>query len=920
MRRAHDNQSIVWAVPLPSNLTFGQYPCSMLIHRLPADQVLKSLGSGPSGLTESEARRRLAEYGPNRIMELKRAPAWLRFARQFTHFFALLLWVAAALAFFAEWQAPGQQMGTLGVAVIGVILANGCFSFWQEYRAERAIAALKRLLPHAVKVLRDGEFQLAHADLLVPGDVILLQDGDTIPADCRVIEAMALRVNTATITGESLPQPRNAAPVPDGDLLRARNLLLAGTSVVSGEAKAVVFQTGMETEFGRIALLTQSAAEPVSPLQQDIIYLSRFVAVLAVALGLVFFVLGQGAGLSTWEGALFAIGIIVANVPEGLLPTVTLSLAMATQRMAKRRALVRHLPAVETLGSATVIVSDKTGTLTENRMAVRRLALGGVVQGPEEISPERRGVYRALWECAANCHTLTEIGENGRRDLRGDPMELALVRMVHETQDGPLTWTKVDQIPFDTERKRMGVVSRAPDGDRLYLKGAPEMVIPLCDRIQLDQGVVRLTGELRTLAVGAQERLARDGFRLLACAHRPLDDADRAGVVEERLILDGLVGLEDPPRAEVPAAIAKCRLAGIKVIMATGDHPETAVAIAREIGLVRSEDPLVITGPELQRLSDTQLQLALDRDEVLFARLGADQKMRIVDALTRKGQIVAVTGDGVNDAPALKRAHVGIAMGIAGTDVAREAADMILLDDNFATIVSAIEEGRAVFDNIRKFFSYILTSNVPEVVPYLAFALFRIPLPLTIIQILAVDLGTDMVPALGLGADPPNPACMSRPPRPPGEKLLTGSMVARAYLFLGVLEAVAALAAFFFVLRAAGWHHGMPLGSRDPLYLKATTACLSAIIVMQVANVFLCKHPDRSLFRAPLFNNRWILAGVAVELGLILVITYTPIGNLLVGTAPIGLAVWLYTLPFAVGMLLLEELRKWLVAVTARSR
>ena len=409
--------------------------------------------------------------------------------------------------------------------------------------------------------------------------------------------------------------------------------------------------------------------------------------------------------------------------------------------------------------------------------------------------------------------------------------------------------------------------------------------------------------------------MGRDGLRVLAFAWRVLPENADLTTADTDMVVAGLVGLEDPPRPEVAGALQQCRNAGIKVIMVTGDHPKTAEAIGREIGLVRSENPVVITGTQLGHLSNIQLQLALDAPEILFARVQAEQKMRIVAALKKKNEIVAVTGDGVNDAPALRKAHVGIAMGLSGTDVARESADMVLLDDNFASIVAAIEEGRAVFTNIRNFLTYILTSNVPEIIPYLAFVIFRIPLPLTIIQILAVDLGTDMLPALGLGAEKPGPESMSSPPRPRNERLLSGVLLARAYLFLGLMQATAAMAAYVFVLRGGGWNSGQSLLATDPLYLQATTACLSAIVVMQVANVFLCRNPRLSLAARGFFSNRVILAGVAAEIAIILLIDYTRWGNSLVGTASIPLTVWLFIIPFAIAMVFLEEFRKWVCRI-----
>ncbi|MDT3736440.1 MAG: cation-transporting P-type ATPase [Denitratisoma sp.] len=885
----------------------------MHLHQLGAEQALASLKTSAAGLDADEARRRLAEFGPNHVEEVGREHLLLQFAREFTHFFALILWLGAGLAFLAEHFDPGQGMARLGIAIVGVILINGCFSFWQEYKAERALAALRRLLPQTVQVVRAGEATRIDAAGLVPGDVVLLQEGDQVPADCRVVEAFGLRVNTATVTGESLPKARDAKVSPEETALAAKNLLLAGTAVVSGQARAVVYATGMRTEFGRIAHLTQTAGEATSPLQREIARLSRLVALLATGIGVVFFLIGQALGLPFWENFLFAVGIIVANVPEGLLPTVTLSLAMATQRMAKRNALVRHLPAVEALGSTTVILSDKTGTLTQNRMSVRRLWLGGGLFSPEDLAaqPNLAADNRALFENAALCHNLKEIDRHGRRERAGDPMELALAELGRRAAGALPGHVRVDELPFDTDRKRMSVLCDTPQGRVLYCKGALETVLACCDRVQLDAGIVPLDDAVRTRLLAAQDEMAVAGLRVLAFAQRPAEGALPA--TEEGLLLAGLVGLEDPPRPEVPDAVARCAAAGIRVVMVTGDHPHTALAIAREIGLVKSAQPVVVTGDQLRRMTAEQLQLALDAPEILFARVAAEQKMLIVEALKHKGETVAVTGDGVNDAPALKVAHIGIAMGLSGTDVAKEAADLILLDDNFASIVAAIEEGRAVFDNLRKFLTYILTSNIPELVPYLAFVMFRIPLPLTVIQILAVDLGTDMLPALALGAERPDPAVMRRPPRARGERLLSWGLLARAYLFLGVIQAAAALAAFFLVLHAAGWQYGIALDKADPLYLQATTACLVAIVVMQVMNLFLCRHPLKSSLAFGLAANPLILVGLAAELALILAIVYTPAGNWLFGTAPVGADVWLLALPFAAAMWGLDEARKaWL--------
>ena len=881
----------------------------MRITQLTVSEAFASLRSGESGLASTEAARRRVEFGPNRVEEIRGEPLALRFAREFTHFFALILWLAAGLAFLAEHYDPGKGMATLGMAIIGVILVNGVFSFWQEHRAERAIAALKDLLPHQVTVLRDGVECRLPAETLVPGDLIVVQEGDDVPADCRLIEASGMRLNAATVTGESLPKARNAAPSDEPDLLAARNVLLAGTSVVSGNGKGLVFATGMRTEFGKIAHLTQTGREPQSPLQREIARLSRLVAMLSVALGLAFFAVGRFMGLPFWENFIFAIGIIVANVPEGLLPTVTLALAMATQRMARRNALVRHLTAVETLGAATVICTDKTGTLTQNRMTVRTLFFAeGYAALP--LAPEVSRTHRPCFEIADLCHNLRRVTDNGRPALLGDPMEAALAEMALGSIGAQQASPRVGEIPFDADRRRMSTVHDTPEGRMLYCKGAPEVVMPLCTSVLTAEGVRPIDSARMERFRQAQEDMAEHGLRVLALAWRQLPGSPPEEEWERGLILAGLAGIEDPPRPEVPDAIRRCGQAGIKVIMITGDHPHTARAIAREIGLVHTATPVIVTGADLRRMSESQLQLALDAPEILFARVTADQKMRVVEALKRKGHVVAATGDGVNDAPALKRADVGIAMGVSGTDVARESADIVLLDDNFASIVSAIEEGRAVYDNIRKFLTYILTSNIPELVPYLAFVLFRIPLPLTVIQILAVDLGTDMLPALALGAEPPDARIMQRPPRPRSQRLLSWPLLARAYLFLGMLEATTAMAAFFFVLHLGGWTYGDMPERLDPLYLQATAACLAAIIVTQMVNVFLCRDPHASILSTGLFGNRLILLGVAMEAALILTIVYTPWGQSIFGTAALPPEAWLFMLPFAAAMLLLEEARK----------
>jgi calcium-translocating P-type ATPase len=881
----------------------------MRIHQLSVDDALASLHSGPEGIGEAEAKRRLAEFGPNQVERVETTPLLARFLHQFVHFFALILWFAAALALFAEIQQPGEGMGALALAIVGVILINGLFSFWQEYRSEQALSALRNLLPQMVAVERGGALVELPASKLVPGDVIRLHEGDSVPADCRLIEAFGVQVNTAAITGESLPIARDAGPSEEHELTSSTNVLLAGTALVAGNSRAVVFATGMRTTLGEIAHLTQTAGATLSPLQHEVAFLTRVIAALATGLGVVFFAIGYAIGLPLWHTGMFAIGIIVANVPEGLLPTVTLALAMASQRLARKNVLVKHLASVEALGSTTVICTDKTGTLTENRMTVGRLYTDGrFFDSPSEALAQAGDVARRLLLTALHCEEVEKARDRGTTKLLGDPTELALVQMARRALPGEALFPRVDEVPFDSDRKRLSTLHRTDAGLVLFTKGALAALLPLCGACGQP-----LPPEVAALWREAEDAMATDGLRVLALASRRVPEPYDHTRLEEGLTLVGLVGLEDPPRPEVPGAIARCRAAGVKVIMVTGDHPATAEAIARQIGLVGTAGALVITGDRLQRMSATQLQLVLDAPEVIFARTRVDQKRRIVAALQAKNHLVAVTGDGVNDAPALRQADVGIAMGLVGTDVAREAADLILMDDNFASIVAGVEEGRTVFANIRKFMTYILASNIPEIVPYLAFVLFKVPLALTIIQILAIDLGTDMLPALALAAERPEAEVMARPPRRRTERLLSWPLLARAYLFLGPMQALAALAAFFFVLAGSGWSYGELLGSTDPLYLRATTACLVAIVVMQIANVFVCRSPSLSILTLGPFSNRLILVGILAEVAIILLIVYTPLGNALFGTAPLPAELWLLPVPFAFGMLAFEEGRKWLV-------
>lgn len=897
-------------------------------------EVYAALNSQPEGLSSQEAQARIRQHGYNVLSEVHGKPLAQKFLANFTHLMAILLWAGGLVAFVA-------QMPQLGVAIWLVNLINGAFSFWQEFKAERATAALKKLLPSYARVLRDGQEQRIPAEELVPGDVMLLAEGEHVSADGRLVESAQLELDQSTLTGESRPVRRTAEPVQPAGLARAElpNLVFAGTSVVAGTGRAVVLATAMNTEFGKIARLTQTLGDELSPLQKEIAVVTKVVTVIAVGIGLLFFALAVGfAKMPLAEGFIFGLGMIVAFVPEGLLPTVTLALALGVQRMAGRHALIKRLSAVETLGCTSVICTDKTGTLTQNEMTVRelwaagqRFSVSGVGYGPEgKITPLGTPGYASLHplnQCLAaaalcnNARLLPPSGESPRWSILGDPTEAALLVVAAkagiDSQALARQSPRLRELPFDSRRKRMSTLHQVGTEQVAYLKGAPKEVLALCSHLYLEDGDHPLTDDLRREVMAVNDEYAGAGLRVLAVARRTLPQGLTGfspEAVEQDLTLLGLVAMFDPPRPEVAQAVQQCHRAGIRIVMITGDYGLTAESIAQRIGIVRGQ-PRIVSGLELESLSDQDLQAAL-REEVIFARVAPEHKLRVVSALQAMGQVVAVTGDGVNDAPALKKADIGVAMGITGTDVAKEAADMILTDDNFASIVGAVEEGRTVYANIKKFTAYIFTSNTPEAVPFIVFAFSgaQIPLALNVMQILAVDLGTDLVPALALGAEPPEPGVMSRPPRKLSEHVITPGLLARAYLWLGPIQSLAAMAAFFWLFWSNGyWGQFLGLPSTGPLYQAATAMTLAAVVVTQIGNLFAQRTERTSIFRVGFFSNRLVWVGIATELFLIALIVYVPFFQAIFGTAAFGWPQWLFLLAWMPALLVADELRKWVV-------
>ena len=818
----------------------------------------------PRGLTAAEAAARLDRDGPNLLTARRPQSLWRHLVIQFFHFFAIMLWIAGGMAILAG-------MAQLGIAIFVVIIINGLFAFVQEYRAERAGEKLRDLLPRRALVVRDGTHIEIDASELVVDDVVLLRSGDRISADLHLLEVHALSIDTSTLTGETIPAtPRDGDPV------------FAGTFVVEGEGIGLVTAIGMATRLAGIAQLTEAGRRPPSPLAQELDRVVRVIAVIAIVVGLVFMAIAMLVGISFNAGLLFAIGVMVALVPEGLLPTVTLSLAIGARRMAARHALVRRLESVETLGSTTFICTDKTGTLTLNQMSVVEVwtpfgsatveGTGyeptGKIQADASVLPFMQELALAALRCSNGRAALRD----GRWMAQGDPLEAALdafARRLHvDLSADELANPTKRRFPFDARRRRMSVVS----GNRLLVKGAPEGVFPRCHSVS--------GSDL------ALDRMTRRGLRVIAVASREanhLSNTKNADEAEIDLNLLGLAGIQDPPRPGITAAIAACRQAGIRVAMVTGDHPATARAIALEVGLLGDEE-LVVDGQELPK-DEAILGALIDRDGIVVSRVSPEDKLRIARALRKRGHVVAMTGDGVNDGPALQEASIGIAMGLSGTDVAREASDLVLLDDNFATIVAAIEQGRTTFVNVRRFLTFYLAGNVAELAPFVVWALSggRFPLALGVLQLLSFDICSDILPALALGAEPPSPRALQRPPV--GRHLVDRTVLFRAFAVLGPVQSLMEMLAFLSAFVAVGWKPGAPFPA-GPALLAASGAAFLALGTGQMANAFACRSATKWPGALGWSTNRFLLLAVAIELTLLLVLLYfQPLASLL-GHAP----------------------------------
>uniref|UniRef100_A0A914XQ54 Sodium/potassium-transporting ATPase subunit alpha n=1 Tax=Plectus sambesii TaxID=2011161 RepID=A0A914XQ54_9BILA len=970
---------------------------TMTEHTIPLEQLLRDVGShAENGLTEAEAAKVLLRDGPNALSPPKQTPEWVKFCKNLFGGFALLLWIGAFLCFIAytvdalSMEYPSKDNLYLGIVLASVVIITGCFQYYQESKSSRIMESFKNLVPTYALVVRDGQKREVKSQDIVVGDLVEVKGGDRIPADLRIISGHGFKVDNSSLTGESEPQSRSAECTSDNPL-ETKNVAFFSTNAVEGQARGIVIGTGDRTVMGRIAHLASGLETGDTPIAKEIAHFIHIITGVAVFLGVTFFIIAFVLGYHWLNAVVFLIGIIVANVPEGLIATVTVCLTLTAKRMASKNCLVKNLEAVETLGSTSTICSDKTGTLTQNRMTVAHMWLDGQIVECDTSEDQSAAAYSkdnttfmALLRIAALCNRAEfKPGQNDvpvlKRECTGDASESALLKCVELTIGNTTAWRaknkKVCEIPFNSTNKyQVSIHETEEPNDPSYLlvmKGAPERILDRCSTIYTKGKELPLDEKLREHFNQAYLELGGLGERVLGFCDYKLDankfhagypfDSDEVNFPVDGLRFVGLMSMIDPPRAAVPDAVAKCRSAGIKVVMVTGDHPITAKAIAKSVGIIsegtetvedialrrnipveqvnpRDAKAAVIHGTELRDMTQEQLKEILDfHTEIVFARTSPQQKLMIVEGFQRQGQIVAVTGDGVNDSPALKRADIGVAMGIAGSDVSKQAADMILLDDNFASIVTGVEEGRLIFDNLKKSIAYTLTSNIPEISPFLFFILFDIPLPLGTVTILCIDLGTDLWPAISLAYEEAESDIMKRRPRDPlHDKLVNERLISVAYGQIGMMQASAGFFTYVVILGENGFRpsylpglraqwdsravndledsYGQqwPYANRKVLEYTCHTAFFASIVIVQWADLIICKTRRNSLVQQGMSN--WTLNfGLVFETCLAAFMAYCP--GLDNGLRMYGLRFswWFPALPFSVLIFVYDETRRFLI-------
>ncbi len=889
---------------------------SPVYHAEESANVLSSLQTSRQGLSRIEAEVRLHQYGPNELVEKGKTSAFKLWLDQFKDFLIIILLVAVALSAFL-----GETVDAVVIFVI--ILFATTLGFLQEYRAEKAMEALKRMAAPTASVIRDNEEREIPAAELVPGDIVVIKTGDKIPADCRVIESYNLKADEASLTGESVPVEKNAQPVlPDAAVGDRRCMLFLGTAAVYGRGLAAVSATGMNTEFGKIATMLQAVKQEETPLQKNLDKMGKLIAYAALTLTAVLAVLGILRGHEVLEMLIWGVSLAVAAVPEALPAVVTISLALGVQKMVKRNALVRRLPSVETLGSTTVICSDKTGTLTQDQMTVRRIytdgksiEVSGVGYEPKgefsvggtPVKPLEHPTLAALFDTGTLASDTTLHQEDGIWRIKGDPTEGALIVIAAKAglnlreliNDAP----RIGEIPFSSETKRMTTVHNTPKGKIAYAKGAAEVILGSCSHVLLQGKEAPLDDKRRDEIITFSQAMANDALRVLGLSYKPLQhDTPVDSNIERDMVFIGLVGMIDPPREEVKEAVKVCHDAGIKTVMITGDHKLTAVAIAKELNIMQRG--IALTGAELDKLDDTEFAAVVENVDV-YARVSPAHKLRVVEALHQKGHTVAMTGDGVNDAPALKKADIGVAMGITGTDVTKEAASMVLTDDNFASIVAAVEEGRGIFNNIKKYLVFLLSANLGEILLMAAaillgpvFGLEEGLIPLVAVQILYVNLATDGLPAIALSIDPKEKDIMKAKPRQ-REKTIFDRGVILYLVTAGVWTAAVTLGMFVWSVNSGR------------AFAEAQSMTFVTLILLEFFNAFNCRSLEQSLFKVGITSNKWLLLAIFWELILLLLIIYVPALQGPFKTHPLTREDWVITAGAAVTIFIAFEIVKF---------
>lgn len=869
-------------------------------------KIIGEMETSVDGLSKLEAKRRLETFGPNEIARKKRFSAVKMFLTQFQNVFMILLVIASVISFVTGGL-------TDGIVILSIVVLNAFVGFIQEYKSEKALEALMNILAPTAQVMREGEIITVEARELVPGDIIILEEGNRIPADCHVIEAMNLKADESALTGESVPKEKSAAI----DVKEKSHLLFMGTNVVYGRGKGVIVKTGMKTNFGSIADLTLHTPREASPLQKELQIIGKQIGKFAVIIAIMVFLLGIYRGNTIFEMFLYAISISVAVVPEGLPTTLTVALAMGVRDMAKRNAIVKRNSAVEALGSATVICTDKTGTLTKNEMTVRQIhifgktievhGIGYNLEGTFTVhgSPYKSAVLEQMLKIGVLCNN-ADFKKEGT--IRGDPTEAALLvsalKYGIDRKKTEESYPRVWEFPFDSTRRRMSTIHLS--GQKKYLvtvKGAAEEILNLCTKIQTEKGIEPLTKKHKDTLLKTNGLMALDALRILGFAYKEIPvnpqllKSQARAQVETDFIFVGMQGMIDPPREGVFEAVDSCKKAGIRIFIVSGDYGVTTKAIAQEIGIATPETR-VVTGEEMESLNDEMLQKILE-GSAIFSRMNPDHKFRVVSLLQKMGERVAVTGDGINDAPALKKADIGVAMGITGTDVSKEASDIVLTDDSFATIVKAISEGRRIYENIKKFVLYAFSGIGAELLVILYAIIFELPLPITALQILIIDLGAEILPALALGIDPPEGDVMERKAVRRRKRLLNASMFAR------IVEnsIIISLGAFFLF----AWK----LKTDDLIH--AQTIAFAAIIIYQMINAFNCRSEDKSIFSLGFFSNLPLIGAVASSLVLVGIIIYVPIFQGPFHTTPLSLQEVLVLFGFALSIIGYVELKKGLL-------